>query len=522
MLEVAQWGIFEQALQSDHSCSNPVSDVSLRAVFTSPSGKQRQVAAFWDGRNIWRLRFSPDEPGIWHWHSECSDPTDTGMHAQSGSFHCTPYEDANPLYRHGRLRLSENRRHFVYADGAPFFWLSDTAWNGVIRAKKDDWEQYLTTRASQAFTAIQFVTTHWRAASADPRGEVAFHGSDPIAIDPAFFQPMDAKITAINQHGLAAAPVVLWACTEADPGSKLSEQDATLLARYLVARWGAHHVIWLLGGDGDYRGDRAERWRRIGRAVFGEQGHHLVTMHPGGLHWVADEFRRESWFSFTGYQSGHGDSEDDLRWLVHGPPAQEWVKEPPRPIINLEPNYETHPAYQSRRLFTAAHVRRAAYWSLLLAPTAGVTYGHNAIWPWREERGEPEGHDYIGTVPPWKEGLSTPGIQSMVLLRRLFDSGPWWRLQPAPGLLVERSEKHAVDEAPVAASTEDGDWALIYLPRGGSFAVRADLLRRPTLVRWFNPRTGDYINAGGVAREKHTFITPDEEDWVWEATTRSS
>jgi hypothetical protein len=134
----------------------------------------------------------------------------------------------------------------------------------------------------------------------------------------------------------------------------------------------------MLGGDGRY--PDKQRWNRIGNAVFPKSTREgmmpqLATTHPSGLNWVGDAFADSAWLGFHGYQSGHGDGDNHLREYLTGP----WTESPfdgrPRPVINLEPNYETHPAYQSKKPHTAQHVRRAAYWSLLAGPTAGVTYG---------------------------------------------------------------------------------------------------------------------------------------------------
>ena len=179
---------------------------------------------------------------------------------------------------------------------------------------------------------------------------------------------------------------MLWAYAPEDPGQTLSHEDAVALCRYMRARWEAYHVVWLLGGDGHYAGEGAVRWKRLGRSVFDARAPgrsaplqaRPVTMHPCGLSWVTEEFRHEPWFDFHGYQSGHGDSDEHLRWLQKGPPGEPWQRPPVHPIINLEPNYETHKAYHSGGAFSDYHVRRAAYWSLLATPSAGVTYGNNA------------------------------------------------------------------------------------------------------------------------------------------------
>src|SRR3954466_15094563 len=56
-----------------------------------------------------------------------------------------------------RLRVSENRRFLVTADGRPFFWLGDTAWELFHRLTREDAERYLQNRAGRRFTIVQAV-----------------------------------------------------------------------------------------------------------------------------------------------------------------------------------------------------------------------------------------------------------------------------------------------------------------------------------------------------------------------------
>ena len=154
-----------------------------------------------------------------------------------------------------------------------------------------------------------------------------FYGREKIAIDPVFYQWMDERVDAMNDLGVVAVRLDLGhrrATAMLNPGNMLPDDQIITLARYMVARYGAHHVVWFLAGDADYRGEKAERWEKIGRAVFGNQPNRLATMHPGGRMWVADEFRDEPWFSFNGYQSGHNDSAESMRWHAEGPPSQGW------------------------------------------------------------------------------------------------------------------------------------------------------------------------------------------------------
>jgi hypothetical protein len=518
--DIPQWTRFAAQFTSAAEYDNPVQDVQVEVEFTSASGKSQTVLAFWDGGKVWKVRFSPADTGKWTYRTRCSREADTGLNNQAGEFICVPYTGTNLLYRHGALRVSDNRRYLVHADGTPFFWLSDTAWNGALKSDAQSWARYLTDRASKGFTGVQFVTTQWLAAAGNADLRLAYLGRERIWIDPVFYQWMDERIDALNAHGLVAAPVPIWAAhwnkrtLDLNPGTSLPDDQIILLVRYLVARYGAHQVIWILAGDSDYRGERAERWKKIGRAVFGAQPSRLATMHPAGQEWVADEFRHEPWFSFNGYQSGHGDSDEAMRWLVEGPPSQDWKTEPHHPIINLEPNYEGHKGYTHRKPFDAHAVRRAAYWSLLVSPPAGVSYGGHGIWSWELKSNEPMNHPGTGVSPPWQEAIRLPGSTSMKHLKTLFTSLAWWRLRPAPELLMEQPGANDPSRFVAVAKAEDGAWALAYLPAGGSIALRTEQLANVGLARWFNPRAGTWHSSVAVTQNPTRFTAPDAEDWV--------
>ena len=62
---VTRWGLFETAFTSPRSYENPLQDVELFVTFTSPSRQTQTVRGFWDGGSVWRVRFSPDQPGNW-------------------------------------------------------------------------------------------------------------------------------------------------------------------------------------------------------------------------------------------------------------------------------------------------------------------------------------------------------------------------------------------------------------------------------------------------------------------------
>ena len=68
-----KWPRFQGELVSLKQYDNPVQDVQLKAVFTSPANEQHEVDGFWDGGNDWKIRFLPDLAGKWTFHIICSD-----------------------------------------------------------------------------------------------------------------------------------------------------------------------------------------------------------------------------------------------------------------------------------------------------------------------------------------------------------------------------------------------------------------------------------------------------------------
>jgi len=94
----------------------------------------------------------------------------------------------------------------------------------------------------------------------------------------------------------------------------------------------------------------------------------------------------------------------------------------------------------------------------------------------------------------------------------LFSSLQWWTLRPDPALIAHQPGDEDPSAFVASAGAENKEWALLYFPVGQAVTLRSDQLVGPLLVRWFNPRSGEWSTPLPLTGESLT--PPDREDWV--------
>jgi len=490
--EAMKWHKFELEFKSSFSYDNPVQDVRIFEVtFTSPTGVVKTINGFWDGGTSWKARFMPDETGNWNYSTVCSDQKNTGLNGQKGTFICRTTDNNKAIYRHGPVINPKGTFFLTHSDGTPFFWLACTAWNGALKSTDQEWDIYLQHRVDNNYTSIQLVTTQWRGCDKSSEGLVAFEGSGRIRVNPEFFRLIDRKNDRVNQFGLVAATVVLWALQggegrELSPGYYLPDDQAILIARYIVARYGGNHVVWFLGGDGNYTGTYEQRWKTIGRAVFDGKHQGIVAQHPQGRSWIGEIYKDEPWLDIIGYQSSHSNAAATVNWITKGPMNLMWANLPPRPLINLEPNYE-----EIQTSITAKDVRNACYWSLFATPIAGVTYGANGIWPWLRKGEKILNHRDAPWTSTWDVSINLPGSVQAGYLAGFITKFAWWNFYPAQELLLEQPGDMSFNEFISIVKTTDNKTIMAYLPVKQTVKIRKPHGHSYT-VRWFDPVKNEY------------------------------
>jgi hypothetical protein len=380
---------------------------------------------------------------------------------------------------------------------------------------------YLDDRAEKGFTVIQAVVLGLEGLEMpNAYGEKGLLGTDPTRPNPAYFDHVDWIVGQAAERGLTVAMLPTWGdvwhSRQNQPGPKVfDEENAERYGRFIGRRYRGQPVIFVLGGDRNAETSEDHAIvRALARGLEAEAPEHLITFHPRGPGRSSDFFHSEAWLDFNMIQSSHtGRGADNGAYVEH-----DRALEPAKPTLDGEPRYETvivdfyNEGADPALRFDDYEVRIAAY-RALLAGAAGHTYGNNNIWQMWEPGREP----VIGANTPWHEALDHPGAYQMGYLRRLLESRPWQKLEPAQGLLVGPNLPGAGFVR--AALASDRSFAFVYTPRGEPVAVDQGRLGAVDVTSWwFDPRYGSaYPIHTGVGTGVQFFTPPSSGrgcDWV--------
>ena len=420
---------------------DPFNELELDVVFTTPSGQPHRVPAFWGGGSIWRVRYAPPEPGRYSFHTVCSDASNKDLHDRSGTLTVEANTSSHPLYRHGVVRVGQDKRHFEHADGTPFFWLGDTWWMGLCQRLRwpDDFQALAADRLQKGFSVVQIVAGLYPDMPAyDPRGanEAGFPWEPDYArINPAYFDMADVRIQYLADRGIMPCIVGCWGYFLPLMGIKKMKQHW----RYLVARWGAYPVFWCLAGEGTmpfYLSKTKEQdaaaqkrgWSELAAYVRSiDPLRHPITIHPSKS--ARTSVDDPSVLDFDMLQTGHNDRES-APGTIQGVTGS-LAASPKMPVLVGEVCYEG--IQQASR----QEVQRYMFWGCILSGAGGHTYGANGIWQVNTRDKpyglSPHGHSWGG--PSWDIAAQLPGSDQLGLAKKLLLRYSWWKLVARPEMV---------------------------------------------------------------------------------------
>lgn len=413
----------------------------------------------------------------------------------------TPAATATTLQE---LYISPNRRYFMYADGTPFFWLSDTQWDIVHKATREQADEVLADRQRKGFTAIQIpLLFHWSVSSANRYGDLP---GKPDHWNEAYWQHADYIIDATIALGMHPAIFPAWGNLSGGEDNLFTPEQAYRYGQWVARRYQTRPaVVFIVGGDRTPAKDCCGITAAIAKGIKSVSPNRLVSFHS----WYVSRNEGHAnarWLDFSIFQTSHNQCDDGREFTnITTNLLKDWHATPKRPVIDMEPRYE-HIDSGCGFKFNAAQTRASAYWAVF-AGSAGMGYGQHPLWYWGQWGDNQPDFDFNRI----RKHLAATFAAQAHHLKDLMLSRPYFSRVPDPVL---------VDNAIGVGATRGDGYLMAYAGHGQTFQLDARHLTGKTLrAWWFNPRDGSAIQGdtyqGGAT---HTFDPPGSEasgnDWV--------
>ncbi|HEY6736821.1 MAG TPA: DUF4038 domain-containing protein [Candidatus Saccharimonadia bacterium] len=421
------------------------------------------------------------------------------------------------------LKLNANQRNLVDQNGQPVFMDIDTAWTFLSaipdRAEAD---AYLDARKAQGFNTVMSFATGFRSKNATKAGIPAFINGDRGKPNDAYFATVDQLVQDAGARGMQVllGPVNLSSNGTDDPDGLPTLAQWQALGTYLGNRYkNFDNIIWLMGGNHDVQQTWADTTDytpyidAMANAIKAADPRHLMTYYPAVDTYV---LAAKPWLDFYAFQENRADSSPYSYMRVKG--YYEYA--PVKPVIDLEPGYETGDALTGATT-TPYMVRRNAWWAFLQG-ALGVTYGGNrATWA----------IDNDGTAFKWRPYIGLGGDKQTGLMAAVVAGYNWQNLTPdsTHQVVTTGYGTYGSRDFVTAGFSPDGNLAMVYLPISRTIAVNMAKFSAPVQGYWYDPSTGTVstIGTGFVNGGTKTFATPGnnaagQSDWLLVLTTGQS
>lgn len=319
--EVEQWSVFEKDFRADYE-GNPYKEVELFALFTNGE-KEEKVRGFYDGNQMYRIRFMPDKTGEWSYTTESNHPD---LNGYNGKFNCIDPTGNN----YGPVRVSK-RYCFEYADGKPFRPLGTTAYAWIHQGDSLE-EITIQTLAKAPFNKIRMCIfpKDYLYNRNEPEYYVferdSLGNNNYSRFSPDYFHHLEKRLRQLLDMGIEA-DIILFHPYDRWGYQSMSDTTDQFYLEYLIARLAAfRNIWWSAANEFDFMQSKTmDDWHRYFEIITQEDPYdHLRSIHNGS------EMYDHSlpWITHASLQSTHFDS------------AEVWKKRWKKPLVYDECRYE--------------------------------------------------------------------------------------------------------------------------------------------------------------------------------------
>lgn len=523
--------------------------VVFDCVFThKATGTTLTMPGFWDGGEVFKIRFAPTKTGVWEYKTVCA--TDDSLNGHTGSINAEAYTGNLEIYKRGFIKT--NGKYFVYADGTPFFYLGDTHW-GMLTEEFDSAGPYagnLKTDSHFKYIVDKRVSQGYTVYQSEPLGS-AFDLVDGLIqrSDVEGFQSADRYFQYIAEKGLVHANAQICFPSHAYPLYG-KNQELEELARYWVARYAAYPVMWTLAQeiDNDFYSERGTQshikyndnmWITVAKAIHKYDPYqHPLTGHQEHASytsiWGESINNTEEPISNKGISIFADEAVSDATGHVWW--GAQWGVDfaNPQTHFNIGKEYwksnKVAIMYEGKycNLWTKDFGARAQGWIAFLNGFFGYGYGAQDMWNYKSDYSTAgnsfDGYEWVTTTDKtmkWSESIELPSGYQAAYMKQFLQKIQWWKL--VPDFDTQKAFKSSVNKDYSCATIGSDVYVLYLFNRSTATGKLANMNDSATYtVKWFNPRTNEYQTVSTSIKPSNATYTipskPDAQDWVLIAT----
>ena len=281
-VRIKKYTAFEISLGALNPGKNPYTDgPELSAIFTAPDKTTYRIKGYWDGGNVFSVRFSPVSAGTWTFTTISSD---SGLNGIKGAFEAVnPTKNelkSNVLY-HGFLMPSGYS--WKLSDGIQFLPVGETQWSFAEEFHTEEWKDWIRVLKQRGYNS--FMGCIWLALN-DRAGISAFTGiPSNDELNEAFFDRLDEWIKYANGQGIQMGLTIGGFPDNSSWFSLFNTRERNeRWFQYCVRRYAAFNVRWVLYGEIDEKNPAWSTWDENAEAMAQLIRNEDPYDHPIGSH----------------------------------------------------------------------------------------------------------------------------------------------------------------------------------------------------------------------------------------------
>lgn len=503
--EVVQWSAIELTFESKETVS--WRKFPLQVEFTN--GKHNIILdAFWDGGNIYKVRFTPTNPGVWRYKTKSILE---GLNNKKGEISCVAPTreqiEANINLR-GFLETSKNGHYFTYADGTPVLIFADCQL--LATNSFDIFKKLLANRKSLGFNALNMRLAKRKDSN---EGGRPYLENQIDSLNPDYFEWIDKRLSELWNSGFISIFM-----PDFMGNSGYTYDEVRDITRYLMARYATYNTMYIVTGEYDSKRNEKiwsslDNWYKIGNTLkeINDIGYNI----PVGTHPLngssSDEMHTQEWLAYNQIQSKMWDEFNTVPYSV----LHDYNKIPAKPTFYAEGIYENQmwPPTPNDLLKDSKYIRhpftygspfviRHQIWVPLTCGATVIDYGETRV------------KNGVKDEEELKSIENQSGVLQASNAIHLLRSLNWWKMKPhrewvLVNGIVPPIQRQALNPYPYCIAEPDKAYLIYIMGNSEEELTLSNLKAGQYTAKWYDPRKDNFIAINGG----NSFYPDNKGEW---------